>query len=153
MNIGLRFVASMAVVATAMMLNGCSTPLIGSSEVKYSYDPQFSFEQAKTYRWAEYGSTYWSDSLMEANVRFLSDRLLETKGLTSKTDTPALRFAVRYESNGYSHELRVLSVNVSRADTNAMVWRGVATGTIRSDAASTDLSNAVQAILANFPPK
>jgi hypothetical protein len=78
---------------------------------------------------------------------------LETKGLTSKTDTPALRFAIRYESSGYSHELRMLSVDVSRADTNALVWRGVATGTIRSDAASTDLSNAVQAILANFPPK
>ena len=153
MNTGFRFLASMAVVAAAMFFEGCSNSIVGSTEVKYSYDPQFSFQEAKTYRWAEYGSTYWSDSLMEANVRFLSDRLLETKGLTSKTDTPALRFAIRYESSGYSHELRMLSVDVSRADTNALVWRGVATGTIRSDAASTDLSNAVQAILANFPPK
>jgi len=46
----------------------------------------------------------------------------------------------------------VLSLNVFRADTNQLVWRGVATGTIRTDAASNDLPTAVQGILANFPP-
>ena len=149
MNTGFRFTASMAFVLAAVFFGGCSTPLNGSS-VKYSYDPQFSFQQAKTYRWAESGSTYGWDPLLEANVRFLSDRLLESKGMT-KTDQAALSISIRYESSGYSYELRSLSLNVSRADTNQMVWRGLATGTIRSDAASGDLSNAVQGILANFP--
>jgi hypothetical protein len=152
MNTGSRFVASIAVVVAAMILGGCSTPMVGSPEVRYSYDPQFSFQQANTYRWAEAGSTYGWDPLLEANVRFLSDRVLESKGLTSKTDAPALRISIRYDSSGYSHELRSLALNVFRADTNALVWRGVSTGTIRSDAASTDLPSAIQAILANFPP-
>jgi Domain of unknown function (DUF4136) len=152
MNTG-RFIASVAIVVIAMSFVGCSTPMVGSSEVKYSYDPQFSFEHAKTYRWAETGSTYGRDLLLEANVRFLADRVLESKGLTSRTDTPALRISIRYDSSGYSHELRSLSMNVSRADTNVLVWRGVAAGSVRSDAASGDLPTAVQTILANFPPK
>jgi hypothetical protein len=149
MNTGLRFVASMVAVLVAVLFGGCSTPMAGSS-VRYSYDPLFGFQGAKTYRWAESGSTYGWDPLLEANVRFLSDRLLESKGMT-KTDQAALSISIRYESSGYSYELRSLSLNVSRADTNQMVWRGLATGTIRSDAASGDLSNAVQGILANFP--
>ena len=149
MNTGPRFVAAMAAVLAALFFGGCSTPMAGSS-VRYSYDPLFGFQGAKTYRWAESGSTYGWDPLLEANVRFLSDRLLESKGMT-KTDQAALSISIRYESSGYSYELRSLSLNVSRADTNQMVWRGLATGTIRSDAASGDLSNAVQGILANFP--
>jgi hypothetical protein len=151
MNTGFRFMASIAVFLAAAFVGGCSTSMTGGSSVKYSYDPQFDFQQAKTYRWAESGSPYGWDPLLETNVQFLSDRLLESKGLT-RGDPPALRVAIRSESSGYSHELRALSLNVSRADTNQVVWRGVATGTIRTDAASNDLSSAVQGILANFPP-
>ena len=147
MNTGFRFMASMAVVLAAVFFGGCST---SGSSVKYSYDPQFDFQQAKTYRWGESGSPYGWDPLLETNVQFLSDRVLESKGFT-RADPPALRVSIRYESSGYSHELRALSLNVSRADTNQLVWRGVATGTIRSDAASNDLSTAVQGILGNFP--
>ncbi len=150
MNTGLRLMASMVAVLAAVLLVGCSTPMSGSS-VKYSYDPQFGFQQAKTYRWADSGSPYGWDPLLEANVRFLSDRLLQDKGWT-QTGQPALSISTRYESSGYTHELRALSLNISRADTNQLVWRGVATGTIRTDAASGDLSAAVQGMLANFPP-
>jgi hypothetical protein len=146
MNAGFRFMASMAVVFAVMVFGGCA-----GSSVKYSYDPQFSFQGAKTYRWAESASPYGWDPLLEANVRFLSDRLLEAKGLT-RTDQPALRVSIRYESSGYSYELRALSLNVFRADTNQLVWRGVATGTIRSDATYGDLSAALQDILRSFPP-
>ena len=149
MNIGLRFMAATAAVLAALFIGGCSTPMGGSS-VRYSYDPVFGFPGAKTYRWAESGSSYGWDPLMEANVRFLSDPLLAGKGLT-KADQAALSISIRYESSGYSYELRTLSLNVYRADTNQMVWRGLATGTIRTDAASGDLSAAVQGILANFP--
>jgi len=145
MNTDFRFMASMAVVFAVMVFGGCSSPT-----VKYSYDPEFGFQGAKTYRWAESGKPY-GDPLLEANVQFLSDRLLEAKGLT-RTDQPALLVSMRYESSGYSYELRALSLNVSRADTNQLVWRGVATGTIRSDATYSDLSAALQNILGNFPP-
>ena len=133
-----------------MSLPSWSLAAAARASVKYSYDPQFGFQGAKTYRWAESGSPYGWDPLLEANVRFLSDRLLEAKGLT-RTDQPALRVSIRYESSGYSYELRALSLNVFRADTNQLVWRGVATGTIRSDAAYSDLSAAVQASWAIFP--
>jgi hypothetical protein len=149
MKIGLRLMASMAAVLAAVFLVGCSTQLGGSS-IKYTYDPLFGFQGAKTYRWADTGSPYGWDPLLEANVRFLSDRVLEAKGLT-KTDQPVLSVLIRYESSGYSYELRSLSLTFSRADTNQPVWRGMATGTIRTDAASGELSNAVQGILANFP--
>ena len=145
MNTDFRFMASMAVVFAVMVFGGCS-----SLTVKYSYDPQFGFQGAKTYRWDESGKPY-GDPLLEANVQFISDRLLEAKGFT-RTDQPALRISIRYESSGYSYELRALSLNVFRADTNQLVWRGVATGTIRSDAAYSDLSAAVQDILGHFPP-
>jgi Domain of unknown function (DUF4136) len=153
MKIGLRSMASVALLATAIVFGACTTPMVGAPEVRYSYDPQFGFQQAKTYRWAETGSPYGYDPLLEANVRFLADRLLESKGLTSKADAPALRISIRYEATGYGHELRSLSLAVARTDTNALVWRGVSTGPIRSDAASTDLPAAIQAMLANFPPK
>src|SRR3954462_10545472 len=109
MNTGLRFMVSMAVVLAAVFLSGCSTSMSGSS-IKYSFDPLFAFPQAKTYRWGEAGSPYGADPLLEANVQFLADRLLEPKGFT-KTDAPALRIATRYEPSGYSHELRALSLN------------------------------------------
>ena len=84
MNTGFRFMASMAVVLAAVFFGGCST---SGSSVKYSYDPLFGFPEAKTYRWAESGSSYGGDSLLETNVQFLSDRLLESKGFT-RTDPP-----------------------------------------------------------------
>ena len=146
MNTDFRFTAAMAVVLAVMVFGGCSSPT-----VKYSYDPQFGFQAAKTYRWAESGKPYGWDPLLEANVQVISDRLLEAKGLT-RTDQPALRFSIRYESSGNGYELRALSLNVFRADTNQLVWRGVATGTIRSDATYGELSAAVKDILGNFPP-
>ena len=145
MNTGFRFMASMAVVFAVMVLGGCAV-----SSIKYTYDPLFGFQGAKTYRWAESGKPYGGDPLLEANVQFISDRLLEAKGFT-RTDQPVLRVSIRYESS-YANELRSLSLYVFRADTNQLVWRGMATGTIRTDAASGDLSAAVQDILSNFPP-
>ena len=153
MNTRVRFTASVAALATALLFSGCSTPIVGQPDVRYSYDPTYSFQQANSYGWADAGSPYGRDPLLEANVRFLADRLLQAKGLTPKPDAPALRISVRYDTNGYSQDLRSLSLNVARADNNSPVWRGVTTGSIRPDATSGDLSAAVEAMLANFPPK
>ena len=58
----------------------------------------------------------------------------------------------RYGSaEGY--ELRILGLNVYRPDGRTLIWRGTASGSISTDAASGDLNKAVQGILAAFPPK
>jgi hypothetical protein len=46
----------------------------------------------------------------------------------------------------------MLGLNVYRADRQTLIWRGAASGSISTDAASSDLRNAVQGILAAFPP-
>ena len=146
MKTALRFRALLAVLV--VLVGGCAN----SSSVAYSYEPLFSFAELKTYRWTEARSPYWGDSLLESNVRFQADRVLQTKGFASSTDKPDFIVSMRYEGS-YFYELRALTLYVSRADNSGVIWRGVATGVIRTDASSGDVKNAVEGILVNFPPK
>jgi hypothetical protein len=154
MKTGLRFRALVAAVLAVVFVGGCATPPLGGSSVTYSYEPQFSFAELKTYRWAEAKPQYWSwrDPLLESNVRFLADRVLQTKGFASKTDQADFIVSMRYEGDNV-YELRALTLYVSRADNNELVWRGAARGAMKTDASSGDLKNAVEGILVNFPPK
>ena len=138
-----------AVILAGVILGGCGTA------IKYSYEPRASFPELKTYQWAKANQVYRQDPLLEANVRFLADNDLERKGLTLKTDKADLFIWMGYEFdyNNYSYELRMLTLNISRADNNEPVWRGTAAGGMRTDAASGELKKAVEGILANFPPK
>ena len=138
-----------AVILAVVILGGCGTA------IKYSYEPRASFPELKTYQWAKANQVYRQDPLLEANVRFLADNDLERKGLTLKTDKADLFIWMGYEFdyNNYSYELRMLTLNISRADNNEPVWRGTAAGGMRTDAASGELKKAVEGILANFPPK
>jgi hypothetical protein len=144
-----------AIILVFLTVGGCAGT--GGSTTTYSYDPRFSFSESRTYRWGEAKPTYGQDSLLEANVRFLADRELQAKGLTSQTEKAALIFWMSYESNpdlyGYGNGLRALTLNVARPDGKELVWRGLATGAIRTDAASGELRKVVAGILANFPPK
>ena len=152
MKTGLRFRTLVAAVLAVVFVGGCATPLVGSS-VTYWYEPQFSFAELKTYRWAakpQYGS--WRDPLLESNVRFLADRVLQTKGFASTTDKADFIVSMRYEGNDV-YELRALTLYVFLADNNELVWRGVAKGEIKTGASSGDLKNAVEGILVNFPPR
>ena len=138
-----------AVILAVVVIGGCGTA------IKYSYEPRASFPELKTYQWAKATQMYRQDPLLEANVRFLADRDLESKGLTLKTEKADLLVWMGYELdyNSYSYELRMLTLNISRADNNEPVWRGTATGGIRTDATSGELKKAVEGILVNFPPK
>ena len=138
-----------AVILAVVVIGGCGTA------IKYSYEPRANFPELKTYQWAKATQMYRQDPLLEANVRFLADRGLESKGLTLKTDKADLFIWMGYELdyNNYSYELRMLTLNISRADNNEPVWRGTAAGDIRTDAASGELKQAVEGILVNFPPK
>jgi hypothetical protein len=139
--------ALVAAVLPVVFFGGCAT----SSSVAYSYEPLFSFAELKTYRWTE-PRQYWGDSLLESNVRFEANRVLQTKGFAPSTDKPDFIVSMRYEGS-YFNELRALTLYVSRGDNSGVIWRGVATGVIRTDASSGDVKNAVEGILVNFPPK
>ena len=154
----LRSAAALAaIVLVFVTVGGCAST--GGTTTTYSYDPRFNFPESKTYQWGEAQPTNRRDTLLEANVRFLADRELQAKGLTSRAESAALIVWLSYESssniysNLYGHELQALTLNVARANGKELVWRGLATGAIRTDAASGDLQKAVAAVLGNFPPK
>jgi hypothetical protein len=86
-----------------------------------------------------------------------SSRIRFWKRRVSGKQRPRPIISVRLDNYPYwsaeSYELRWLSLNVYRADGQTLIWRGTASGSISTDAASGDLNKAVQAILAGFPPK
>jgi len=154
MRTGFRIRALAAVILALVIVGGCSTAIKGAA-ITYSYEPRFNFPESKTYRWVQAKPSSRQDPLLEANARFLADRALEAKGLTSKADQADLLVWIGYEFDvpSYGYELRALTLNVSRADNNDLVWRGMATGSIKTDAASGELKAAVEAMLASFPPR
>lgn len=145
------FRALVAVILVVGFLGGCSTPYFGLS-VTYTYDPRFNFTQVKTYRWVD-APRYGGDSLLESNVRFLADQALGAKGFTSDVNKPDLLVSMRYEYQYGTGWPRVLTLSISRAANNDAIWRGTATGDIKTDAGSGDLKSAVDGMLVYFPPK
>jgi len=154
MRTGSRSSAVAAVILAMAIVGGCSTPTKDTA-ITYTYEPQVSFPPLKTYRWANARQTYRQDPLLEANVRFLADRDLATKGLALKAEQADLFIWMAYEFDyiSFSYDLRVLTLNISRADSNELIWRGMASGIIRTDATSDELKKTVEGILVNFPPK
>jgi hypothetical protein len=146
-----RVLAAIVAPLTILIGGGCA------KAINHSYDPTTNFGPLKSYVWAPGSATYSQNSLVEANVQFLADAILEKKGFSRATATPDFVILVKLEnypvgsSEGY--ELRILDLNVYRPDGRTLIWRGTASGSISTDAASGDLSNAVQGILAAFPPK
>jgi hypothetical protein len=146
------------VVLMSVVLYGCGTTGYGvGTTINYSYEPRVNFSEFKTYQWPESKQTYARDPLVEANVRFVADRELASRGLTLKADQADLLIWIGSEFNigSYSppYELRTLTLNIARADNKQLVWRGTAIGAINTGATSDNLKTAVEGILANFPPK
>jgi hypothetical protein len=142
------FVLSAAVILTMAFLSGCGP------SIKYAYDSRAGFPEMKTYQWAASTGIYRLDPLLEANVQVFADKALGKKGFTRKTDKADLVVWMNYEAEyNKTFQLRMLTLNIARADNREMVWRGTATGDIKTDAASKDLEEIVEGILLNFPPK
>lgn len=139
-----------AVLLAFLILGGCS-----KATIKYSSLARTGFQELKTYQWAKADGLYRQDPLLEVNVQLLVDRDLEQKGLLKKMEKADLLIWIGYEydPNSYSTLLRTLNLNISRADNNELVWRGTATGTIRTHVTSSDVKKAVEGILADFPKK
>jgi hypothetical protein len=142
-----RAVATVLAFLATLVIAGCAT------SHNYAYDPTTRFAELKSYAWAPPQS--YRDSLVEANVRFIADPLLEQKGLTQATDKPDIVIAIVYESEmfGQGYELRMLTLKVYRVSDQVLLWKGTASGSISTDATSKDLRKAVETNLATFPPK
>ena len=142
---GFIFVA----LLTAMIILG------GCSSVKYIYDPGTDFSGLKSYAWTSASSLGRRQSLVVANVQFVADHVLEQKGFKKTSEKPDLLISteIDYETLYDGYQLRMLTLNIYRRESKELIWRGTAPGNINTDAASNDLRNAVQDVLAKFPPK
>ena len=145
--------ALVGTILLAVLITGGCAPAI-----KYSYDTRTGFSGLRSYAWAPSSSGYGgADSLLEANVRVLADQLLGQKGFTKVPEKSDLLISMNYESElGYSqygYQLRMLTLSIYKSERKELIWRGTASGSISTDAASDDLKRAVEGILSNFPPK
>ncbi len=136
-------------LAAGFILAGCATT------VNHSFDPAASYTGLKSYSWAT-GGTGPTQDLVVKNVQYLADQALEKKGFRKTAENPDMMVSVSYENeigiSEYGYRLRMLTLGIQKADGKQLLWRGTATGTISTDAASDDLKRAVQGILAKFPP-
>jgi hypothetical protein len=137
-----------ATLMAFLVMGGC-----GSKAVKYSYINRTSIQELKSYQWAKADGFYRQDPLLEANVQFLADLDLEQKELIKRTEKADLLIWIGYEYDYDSsgNKLRMLTLNIARADNNELIWRGTAVGDIRTNASTGDLKKAMEGILANFP--
>lgn len=129
---------------------------MGCAGIKYSYDPRTSFSGLKSYTWTVSSLSFWKNPLVEVNVQFVADQVLEEKGFKKTSEKPDLLISIDYESaiSRYDvYELRMLTLDIYLVETKKLIWRGTALGTINTDAASSDLKEAVRGILAKLPPK
>jgi hypothetical protein len=145
-----RALATVLAFLATLVIAGCATTY------NYAYDPTTRFAELRSYAWAS-PQPYrdYRDFLVETNVRFIADPLLERKGFTQATDKPDIIIAIVYEDEmfGQGYELRMLTLKVYRVSDQILLWKGTASGSISTDAASKDLRKAVETTLATFPPK
>jgi len=136
-------------LAAGFILAGCATA------INHSFDPAASYTGLKSYSWVT-GSLGQTQDLVVINVQYLTDQALEKKGFRKTAENPDMLVSVSYENeigiSEYGYRLRMLTLGIQKADGKQLLWRGTATGTISTDAASGDLKSAVEGILKNFPP-
>ena len=146
-----RLALAGTILLAVLIIGGCA------ATIKYSYDTRTGFSGLRSYAWAPSSSSYGgADSLLETNVRVLADQLLGQKGFTKVPEKSDLLISMNYESelgSQYGYQLRMLTLNIYKSEQKELIWRGTASGSIYTDAASDDLKRAVEGILSNFPPK
>lgn len=150
---GARFVLMMiAVIMTILVAWGCST-------MNHTYNLGMSFEGLKTYNWVASPTLAKQYSLVESNVKFIADQILDTKGFKNSPEKPDFLISIDYDYEigsyyqQYGSQLRMLTLNIYRAGNKELIWKGTKLGAISTDTASSDLKKAVEDILSKFPPK
>ncbi|HYA14549.1 MAG TPA: DUF4136 domain-containing protein [Syntrophales bacterium] len=136
------------IFGAGMFLGSCATTF------NYSYDPVADFSKGKKYSWETGSLDYHQNPLIEKNVRYYADQSLKDKGFTLTSDKPDFVISTIYTLD-YSdpYKVRVLNLYVNRTQGKELIWQGTADGSIKADAASPELAEAVKKILTNFPPK
>ena len=136
------------IFGAGMFLGGCA------ATINYTYDPLANFSMGKNYSWASGLLANRQDPLIEKNVRYHADQSLKDKGFTLTSDKPDFVISMNYELE-YSdpYRMQILNLYVYRTQGKELIWQGTAKGTIKADAASPDLAEAVKKILTNFPPR
>jgi hypothetical protein len=145
----MRRLAVLATLAVGVAVGGCTSTV----SYKYTFDPSANFAGEKTYAWVNSSPTYSPSSPLEEYIQFNADKVLEAKGWRKVAERPELVFSVSVEHETLStYQLRLVNLRAARNGTGDAVWRGTASGSIDSNAASSELRDAVSKILANFPP-
>jgi hypothetical protein len=136
-------------LAAGIIVAGCATAF------NYSFDPATGYTGLKSYNWTT-GAMGQNQDLVVKNVQYHADQVLEKKGFRRTAENPDMLVSVSYENeigiSEYGYRLRMLTLGIQKADGKQLIWRGTATGTISTDAASGDLKSAVEGILKSFPP-
>lgn len=143
-------IARAAAALLALALAGCGMT------INHAHDPTARFGELKTYAWDPGTALAQRDSLVESNVRFIAEPLLEQKGFAKAAGKGDFVMVMQYETemlSGSRYSLRALTLSVYQTGSQALLWQGTASGSISTDDGSDDLRKAVQGILAGFPPK
>lgn len=149
-----RFVLMIvAVVLTALVAGCCAT------KINYSYDMGMNFVGLKSYKWDPSLAPAQQFSLVESNVQFIADQILDKKGFNKSSEKPDFMISIKYDYDIgsycylYCSQLQRLTLNIYRVESKELIWQGTAMGAIDTDATFSDLKIAVQDILSKFPPK
>ena len=144
-----RICGVLALFAAALFLGGCA------ATIHYVYDPAVDFSTAKSYAWDTGGAwTFTPSPLIEKTVRYYVDQSFKDRGLTLGSERPDLLVTMYYETEYFDpYKVRTLTLYVARAQGKVRIWQGTAKGAINGDAASSELAEAVQKIMENFPPQ
>jgi len=140
------------IIGVSMILGGCA------ATITYFYDPVADFSTIKSYSWATVSFVSQRDILIEKNIRYYVDRSLRDKGFTLVFDKPDFVISMNYKKDyDSSYKVRMLSLSVYVNQGKELIWQGTAEGStisdIKADAVSSDLAEAVNKILMNFPPR
>jgi hypothetical protein len=136
------------IFGASIFIGGCA------ATINSFYDPVANFSTIKSYSWSPESLASRQDPLIEKNVRYYADQSLKDKGFTITSDKPDFVISMNYQLDyNSSYEVRMLNLYVYKIQGKELIWQGTATGTIKADAASPDLAEAVRQILMNFPPK
>ena len=87
-----RILVAIAAPLAILIGGGCGTT------INHTHDPATNFGPLKSYAWAPGSPAYSQNSLVEANVQFLADPLLEKKGFRRVTATPDIVISVRLDN-------------------------------------------------------
>jgi len=148
-----RYILMMIVVImTVPFAWGCTT-------MNHSYDLGMNFSGLKTYNWNPPPMLARQNPLVDSNVQFIADQILDKKGFNKSSEKLDFMISIYYEYDissyyyPYNYDLKMLSLNIYGVENKKLIWQGTKLGTISTDVSSSDLKKAVEEILYKFPPK